>query len=305
MSTSDDFEWLKGKVAALRKFTDELCKFSQVHYEAHSWTALKLVALMWWVDVYTKIIPRHRAECWYLDLLAGSGTDFIKETGDIIVGSPFIAYYFSRISFKRHIFIEASEERARTLRLRAQAVRVPNHWVVHGDCNKEITYLSFDKAEHFLTFIDCEGLDVYWSTVEFLLNHPGDLIIVFQTHQIPRILGKAKVDEATASKLSFFMGDDTWMSCMTSDELLEQYINKLRRHRGYVKPIRIRGRYSMDVVLACRPGPYTKAWDDLEKRLSKVDDEDAELALKMLKGEVKALTEFFSAKQVDLMSWLR
>jgi hypothetical protein len=113
----DYFEWLKSKLGKLKEFTDTLCKISNVHYEAHSWTALKLISLMWWTDVYTKIIPNHFENYWYLDLLAGSGTNCIRETGDITIGSPFIAYFFARQPFTNYIFIELDEERGRSLKI--------------------------------------------------------------------------------------------------------------------------------------------------------------------------------------------
>ena len=55
-----------------------------IHYPAHTWTILKLIALAYWVDVYTKIMrkyPQWHPFC-YLDLFAGSGSNIIKETGE-------------------------------------------------------------------------------------------------------------------------------------------------------------------------------------------------------------------------------
>jgi len=157
---SSSIDWLKQKIEKLREFTDKLCKISNVHYQAHSWTPLKLLTLMYWVDVYTRIIPKQPKYCsnyWYLDLLAGSGTNYIKETGDIIIGSPFIALFFARQPFTRYIFIEIDNERSLALRKRVRAMGLANRVTVYThDCNLIIPNMNI-TAKHYLAFIDCEG----------------------------------------------------------------------------------------------------------------------------------------------------
>ena len=254
---------------------------------------------MYWVDVYTRIIPKQSAfsgNYWYLDLLAGSGTNYIRETNDVIVGSPFIALLFARKPFTRHIFIELNRERARALRRRVEALRYSERVSIYqSDCNTIIPKLNMN-AKHFLAFIDCEGLDVNWETQETLLEKRGDIIVVFQTQELQRTLGRAKKGLSDKEKLGDFLGDSSWKRAGDVKKLLEIYMNKLKSYRKYVERIEIRGEYKYDIILACRPGPYTKAWQCLKERYSKLTNKDAELALRMCKGEIRALDEFFSVK---------
>jgi hypothetical protein len=137
-----------------------------------------------------------------------------------------------------------------------------------------------------------------------LLDKRGDLIIVFQTQSLRRTLGRAKKGYGDQEKMTCFLGNRSWKECKNDDELLESYINKLRSKRDYVKPIKLRGKYELDIILACRSGPYTSAWDSLQRRLRHVTNKDAELALRMLKGEVTALTDFFKPDST-LNRWLK
>jgi len=290
-------EWLKEKLDELKesKVVERLCEVSDVHYVAHTWTPLKLIALAYWVGVYTRIIPRHFNTFWYLDLLAGPGTDLIKETGDVIVGSPFIAHFLARRPFSRYVLVELDEERYRALRERALALSLPAS-IYHGDCNVIVRGLGLN-ADHMLVFADCEGLDVHWATIDKLLNRPSDLLLLFQTKELNRTLGRARQGLGDEKKLELFMGDSTWRQAEDADELLELYMVKLLQYRDYVSNIKIRGRFEYDLILACKQGPYVKAWEELKRRLEAVTDEDAELALRMLKGEVKALDKFFSRQR--------
>ena len=303
MSRASTFEWLKGKIAKLKEFTDRLVEASGVHYEAHTWTALKLIALMWWVDVYTRIIPKYRRAYWYVDLLAGSGTNYIKETGDVIIGSPFIAYFFARESFKRYVFMEKDRNRASALMRRISHIGISDLTDVYvGDCNELITRINLDNADHILVFIDCEGLDVAWDTVMRLLEKRSwsDIIIVFQTQALQRTLGRALKGFPDEKTLTKFMGDERWREAESIDELLQLYMNRLREFRGYVESIRVRGAYSLDIILACRPGSYTSAWEYLKRKFSYITSYDAELALRICKGEFQALSEFFPDIQPDI-----
>jgi len=298
-------EWLRKQLEKLKMYTDELCKASNVHYEVHAWTPLKLITLMYWVDIYTRIISKQKKYAenyWYLDLLAGSGTNFIKEVNTVVIGSPFIAILLAQKPFTRYVFIELDHEKAKALRKRVEFLK--KRGLIHDkvlvyedDCNNIIQELPIEKASHFLAFIDCEGLDVNWNTYERLLEKRGDLIIVFQTQSLNRTLGRAKHHLGDERKMTMFMGDESWREACNAEELLNIFMNKLREYRSYVDCVRIRGRYRYDIILACKQGPYTSAWEYLKERYLSLTDKDAKLALRILRGELKALDEFFETKR--------
>ena len=82
-------------------------------------------------------------------------------------------------------------------------MKVPKVNIINQNCNKALNWLKL-STDHYLTFIDCEGLDVYWSTMKKLLEKPGDIIVLFQTSEIKRVLGKT---EETRESLSIFVGE--------------------------------------------------------------------------------------------------
>lgn len=294
-------DWLRKQLMKLSAYTNELCEVSNVHYDAHAWTPLKLIALMYWVDVYTKIISKqekYAKNYWYLDLLAGPGTNLIKEAGAVVIGSPFIAIFFAQRPFTKYIFIELDPRRVKALRRRVELLKdelLHSEVTVYAsNCNSIIRELPLEKATHFLAFIDCEGLDVNWSTCRRLLEKRGDVIIVFQTQSLNRTLGRAKQGLGDERKIRAFMGDDGWRNADNAEELLAIFMDKLRAYRSYVGHVKIRGRYRYDIILACKKGPYIRAWEYLKDRYSYLTDKDAELALRILKGELKALDDFFT-----------
>ena len=304
---SNKYDWLKRNLEKLATFTPQLSQVSNIHYNAHAWTPLKLIALAHWVDVYTKIISKHKEygeDFWYIDLLAGPGTNFIKEANTVIAGSPFIAYFCARTPFTKYIFIEYDSERVKALEERINLIEDlrMRATTYRGDCNKIISALNI-TAKHFLAFIDCEGLDVSWKTCKKLLTKRGDIIIVFQTQSLRRTLGRAKRNLSDKERMNEFLGDTSWRNANNADELLKLYMRKLKKYRNYVGYVRIRGRYMYDIILACKKGPYIHAWESLRKRYLKITDKDAELALRILKGEVTTIDKFFTS-YTTLNKWI-
>ena len=198
-------------------------------------------------------------------------------------------------------------KRASALRRRASHIGMSGLVDVYtGDCNELVTRINLDKADHVLAFIDCEGLDVAWNTVAYLLEKRSwsDVIIVFQTQALQRTLGRALKGFPDEKTLTRFMGDERWRKVGNVDELLQLYMERLREFRGYVENIRVRGEYSLDIILACRPGNYTSAWNYLKRKFSYITSHDAELALRICKGEFQALSEFFPDLQSKLTDFL-
>lgn len=136
VSNSKSSDWIARKVKPLTD-SEDLCAASNVHYEGHAWSIVKLILLGGWVYVYTAIIPNWYENYGYVDLLAGSGTTFVKETKDVVIGSPFVAVNFAQKPFKSYVFIEINPARYRALRQRIQSTE-GQFKILEGDCNKYI-----------------------------------------------------------------------------------------------------------------------------------------------------------------------
>ena len=145
----------------------------------------------------SKIIPRYFENMIYLDLLAGSGINRIKGTGNYIIGSPIIAATIAHTPFDELIFVESDKNVSRALNDRlSEIIRAEQYKVYSKKCDEVIDTIIEEHLDgnrtHYLAFIDCEGLDISWNTMENLLQCNGDLIFNFQTSQINRTFGKYK-----------------------------------------------------------------------------------------------------------------
>ncbi len=277
-------------------------------YEAHLWTPLKLVTLMWWLAVYSKIIPKYFSKFCYIDLLASSGANVIKESGDVVLGSPLLSFLIPDTPFTDHIFVEQDGEKAETLKKILDHFKIldpskfENYTILKGDCNEKINDISFDKHTHYFCFVDCEGLDVKWTTLSKLIEQKSDILLNFQRSSINRVLA-AGIKKGYNHSLNEFCGGDWWEFCKDIDEFATEYIKKIIEHANAVRQdqkiftdyIRVEGRsgsYYYDVILICKDGPYIRAWKDLKKKLSGLDDKDVYTALRICKGELTTLDDF-------------
>ena len=145
----------------------------------------------------------------------------------------------------------------------------------------------------------------------YFLQFRMTIIVVFHTESVNRVLGRARKCEKSDT-LTEMLGDDSWRNAESGREVLNIFMKKLRSYREFVKSIKIRGsyrrivksrggrysrivRYSYDVILACRKGKtrdYTNAWIELGEKMTYLRHRDAEIVLRILKGEIRALNEF-------------
>jgi len=267
---------------------------------------------MWWLTVYSRIVPKYFKNYWYIDMLASSGANFIKETKDVILGSPLLSYLVPYEQFKHYLFIEIDHKRKETLEKMLEVFDFPpNYDVIQGDCNEKIHSIPINKMDNYFCFIDCEGLDIKWITLERLLPKRGDMLLVFQTGEISRVFGKGK-KQGTSQALDDFCGGNWWKKCNSIQELLRRYMhklehkaNELRGFHNFVDYIRVKGRkqFYYDVLLICRKGPYTLAWSNLKETLENLQDKHIRTALEICKGNQTTLTDF-TKKQSKLNNFL-
>jgi len=168
---------------------------------------------------------------------------------------------------------------------------------LEGDCNDYVESIFSEKSAHNLVFVDNEGFDVTWDSIEVILKANTDIIINFPTAMIPRA-----TDPRTASSLDQFYGDNSWSGGQTRDDYLQIYKQKienrfrnLRKRKAYVSSIRVgTGSYFYDIILVCRMGPFVRAWDYLKKRLDWQDPRVIQTTLDILKQRSKSMDEFLN-----------
>lgn len=295
-------EWTLEKIRALVDSSAELIGVSNLHYPGHAWSVVKLLLLWGWIYVYTTIIPKYFNNYRYIDLLAGSGTTYVEETSDVVVGSPFIAYFFARNPFTNYVYVEKRRDRCRALRQRAAKLIGDKARVLEGDCNELVqSILPEEKRAHSLVFIDNEGFDAVWNTIEAILEANTDSLILFPTSSVMRV---AK-SERTWSSLNRFYGSESWRDAQDEDDFLEIYLQQLkerfenlRKKEGYISNVRVgSGQFFYDIVLTCKKGPYVRAWEYLKKRLDWKDPRTIKTTLDILKGRATRIDWFLDLQE--------
>jgi three-Cys-motif partner protein len=302
-----DLKWLEKHTKPILQASDEVKRIEpEIFNEFGEWSVFKLIALVYFMNVYTRII---RNQDWvkkmrYIELFSGSGLCQINEKGDLVAGSPVLATKAAR-SFDELVLVEMNEDYCRALNSRMKAVGA--HFTVYNeDCNSAIPRIvdGFDDHDHYLAFVDCQsGTEVKWDTLERLLSKQGDLVFNFQTVNVHRSVMLHKGDQTLTTKsLDEFYGGTFWMDFETRDDCLNGFIQKLREttSRTIVKQLTVKnsGGFYYDVLIATKPTKGNNQWiraiDELQERLDRYDT-----------GLMKAALEIFTERQDTLDKYSR
>ncbi len=216
---------------------------------AGPWAKEKLDYLNRYIAVFETAMRDTWRERNYIDLMAGPGKNRVRETGEVLLGSPLLALT-TRYPFTGYHFVDLNEANIVALRERClatgsgAAIRA-----VVGDCNTEadtIVDLLRPTAHRSLNlaFLDPEGLELQWNTVAKLASLPRmDLVINYPEGGLNRLM--RKVYKATReTSVDRFSGDRQWRDVyrawMTSRrlpvhrQLIDLYKRKLAA-LGYVE----------------------------------------------------------------------
>jgi three-Cys-motif partner protein len=264
-------------------------------YPGHPWSIVKLVLLGQWAYVYTAILKTWHGGIRYVDLLAGTGTTRIQETGDIVKGSAFAVKEFAYKPFNEYILVESDKERYNALEQNAKLLG--NATLLRGDCNHFVEQIFENKSSHNLVFVDMEGWDVTWDSMTKIIDSQSDIIINFPTSCYERT--KALESQRV---LDLFFGDHTWAEKANDrEDCLRLYKEKLadafihyREKPAYVEAIRVgKSQYFYDMILMCKQGGYTNVWGGYMKERWDMDNpKHTKRLLDHLKGRELRLDAF-------------
>ncbi len=231
-------------------------------------------------------------EAYYMDVFAGPGLTKIKGTNDLIFGSPLIADRAtkSKRKFDKLILIEKNRERSATLEELLPNAIIINEDVNSGGLYEALNHLPKDRSVPFLAFVDPEGLEMHWKTLELLLNRWSDVIINYQPSAIRRAVGSGYY-----KTLTNFFGTEEWASCKSDKEYMDLYRRQIGEYKDYTIPIRVQGPrgFHYYIIVAVRRTSGNQGWIDAIKRakqnVEKTDYKNAERLLRIFKGEQHTL----------------
>ncbi len=175
----------------------------------------------------------------YIDLQAGPGKNQFRPSESVDLGSPLIALT-TKYPFSRHYFVEKGDDEFNALYTRITASQLTrNTTLLHGDCNQLVdqivqeisavdsAYIQGKWPSLNLAFLDPEGLELEWATVEKLAKiNRMDLIINFSTSGFTRNAEQMLNSEHT-TKLDSFFGTLEWKDQYR--QVVGQDATKIRR----------------------------------------------------------------------------
>ncbi len=211
--------------------------------ESNEYARYKLKALEIYIQITnTAMRDKPWAERYYIDLQAGPGKN--KIGNEILLGSPLIAL-LNEYPFTQYRFNELNPELAQALQQRINTSPLHNRVKIYQkDANEVVTEIcdeirrvekSKTKEQWStlnLAFLDPEGLELHWSTVEQLAQiSKMDFIINFSTSGIIRSIGANYVDAVNR-----FFGNADWQSGDLSGDIVKRrrslidiYLNQLKK----------------------------------------------------------------------------
>ena len=287
-------EWWVRRIETLRGQSQEASQLFQKTkkaYSCKSWAILKLAILAYYADIYTAIIKAHFDKAYYIDLFAGPGLDRISDLNNLIVfGSPLIADRVPRKKFDELILFEKKEKYAEALRRLLLNATVKNKDVNSPEF-KAMTKARLEAGSvHFLAFVDPEGLEIEWETLQHLFNLTGDLIINYQSTGVSRSALKENKTSAEIETLQRFFGTDEWKACENEDALFELYLEKIREHREVTIPIKVKSpyRFYYYMIVAVRKTRGSQHWvsaiEETKEKIEAIKPEDLENIIRRLSG---------------------
>ncbi len=176
---------------------------------------------------------------YFIDLQAGPGKNIFDPSRDVMLGSPLIALN-AKYPFTHYRFVELNTDNFDALQQRISASPLKDRTISYNDdCNLIVDQIVSELQELDsryiegkwpslnLAFLDPEGLELQWQTVEKLGRvNRMDLIINFSTSGFTRN-ARQMFEAEQATRLDLFFGTDEWRSVY--QRVSERDVTHIRR----------------------------------------------------------------------------
>lgn len=207
--------------------------------QSNTYVRTKLKAIQVYLNIVSTAMKAKWPELIYLDLQAGPGKNRIGKK-EILLGSPLIALTLQN-PFTRYYFNEKDPFLASALKERIKASSHADKVTVYEqDVNQAVESICKDIKKYEnkalnVAFLDPEGLEVHWSSVEKLARFKRmDLIITFSTSGVLRSAGKN-----FENAINSFYGNNDWIEDISMSDrrkkrraLINRYLSQLKKF-GY------------------------------------------------------------------------
>ncbi len=181
------------------------------HQFGGPWTELKLDAVCYYLECYTKALTPKKFDLWYIDAFAGTGDrTHEKLTGGLLEREPMKWVTETlpgsakramniRPPFKHFIFNESDKEHQNALRAIKEANQSLDIEIIKQDANSAIGKIfsrdvwrrGASGGARAVVFLDPYALQVDWATLELLAKTECvDVWYLFPLHDVTRQLAK-------------------------------------------------------------------------------------------------------------------
>jgi three-Cys-motif partner protein len=292
-------DWWQRRIRTLSGFEDEAKRLfaeTGVAYPVRgSWAVMKLALIAYYIGLYSSIIKSRFEKAYYVDFFAGPGLNRIEDTNDLILGSPLLADRGPRADrkFDKLILVENDEQRILALRK-----LLPSAHIVTNDINAEgvdEVLSTLPQNIPSLVFVDPEGLEIHWRTLERMLERWCDVMINFQSSGIGRTVASARNSTAYDATLDHFFGTQKWRDFQTEEDLLSLYVAQLGKHREVVIPIKVQGPgiFHYYIIVAVKKTKGTQGWvEAIHRAKTKIEAATSD--------DVKGLLDVYHKRQATL-----
>lgn len=201
-----------------RKKSGYLCKKVKspdnlIHRCSHRESFLKLKMLKYYLDIFCVAMKDKFKNLNFIDLFAGPGICYDRDTDKFEPGSPLISLDIN-YPFTKYIFVDIGTETSNALKIRCQKhhpALLSRMEFLNRDANSDIEeILGFIEKNKSITvvFIDPNGLDINFNTIEKLSKYRSiDIIINFSISDLKRNLA---IYKKPGSKAYDFFGIKDW-----------------------------------------------------------------------------------------------
>lgn len=206
-----------------------------MYYSVGSWVNKKLNFLKWYLPIHTATLSSRFQQTYYIDAFASSGKDRIKETSEIIDGSPLIALGVDP-PFTNYIFIELNGwyyfELLEHVKKHPR-YRIANVQMFWDDSNERIPEIlsKIPIRIPIFAFLDPEGIEeLLWKTVEELAKRGHvHLLVTFSCMGVARSAQRKEAE----SVLDDFYGVPAWRDIARNRKIGR--LTPLEARRAYIK----------------------------------------------------------------------
>ncbi len=181
------------------------------------WTALKLEHLDCYLQGYVQATKAAK-EIHYIDAFASCGDCAMRDTGQLVQGSPWRALN-AIPRFSQYHFIEKNRAYATHLKSRIAESRISNATIDIGDCNRLLPSEVLPRIPRDVptfAFLYPDGLQLDWATVVAVAAHRRpqrvELLILYPYDMaVKRQFPLAATSSSHRDKLTRFYGTDSWL----------------------------------------------------------------------------------------------